>query len=102
MLGDPGAWVTGGGVTAVPTADLSRTCRTVVVNVGDAAAPIFALAQAQSFLIAPDGRAVPNADDPCDLGRALDTAPAQPVGEPGAATVATLVAPPRLRTPGPR
>ena len=55
--------------------DTSATCRTVVVDVGEPGAPQFALTQAQSFLVDAAGRAVPDAVDPCDPGRALSAAP---------------------------
>jgi len=73
LLGRPDAWTP----AAVPaaTVDTSATCRTIVIDVGEPGKPQYALSQGQSFLVHPDGRAVPNAHDPCDPGRALLAAP---------------------------
>ena len=60
----------------------------MVVDVGDPGAPQYALTQAQSFLVDADGRAVPDAADPCDPARALDGRAAAdgpaPTGDPTA------------------
>jgi hypothetical protein len=79
LLGNPGAW-SGGGTPEV-TVDTSATCRTVLVDVGATDEPQYVLTQAQSFLAHPDGRAVPNAVDACDPGRALTAAAVGPDGE---------------------
>jgi hypothetical protein len=46
--------------------DTSKTCHTVVVDVGAPGAPRFVLTRAQRFLADAAGRAVPASDDPCD------------------------------------
>jgi murein DD-endopeptidase MepM/ murein hydrolase activator NlpD len=112
LIGDPSAWVSGAGLDAsMLSVATSGTCRTVVVDVGTDGQAQYALTQAQSFLVASDGRAVPNADDPCDPGRILDAAPPAPPAAPAAPaapgapaqdTLATLVDPVVLRTSGPR
>jgi murein DD-endopeptidase MepM/ murein hydrolase activator NlpD len=103
VIGDPSAWVSTGGAAPAPAADLSKTCRTVVVNVGESNAPVYALAQAQSFLVAADGRAVPSATDACDPGRALDAAPPDlPAGPSPLETLATLVPTPGIKSAGAR
>jgi murein DD-endopeptidase MepM/ murein hydrolase activator NlpD len=108
LIGNPGAWVTGAGLDAsMQSVATSGTCRTVVVDVGTDGQAQYALTQAQSFLVDADGRAVPNADDPCDPARALDAAPPAAPAAPGASgapaqdTLATLVPPVVLKT-GPR
>jgi hypothetical protein len=105
LIGDPTAWVTGGLVT--PTVDTSQTCRTVVIDVGEPGSPQFVLTQAQSFLVDADGRAVPDAVDACDPGRALSAAPVPgaplvPGPAPVQDTLAVLPAPVVVKTPGSR
>jgi len=103
MIGDPAAWVSSNGGAPSAAADISKTCRTVVINVGDRTAPVYALSQAQSFLVAADGRAVPSATDACDPGRALDAAPpALPTAPGPLESLATLVPPPSIKSTGPR
>ena len=106
IIGDPSAWVSSNGGAPPAAADISTTCRTVVINVGDPVAPVYALAQAQSFLISADGRAVPSATDPCDPGRALDAAPPQAPGQPAPPapleSLATLVPVPGIKSTGAR
>jgi murein DD-endopeptidase MepM/ murein hydrolase activator NlpD len=77
LIGNPAAAASAGQPSMV-TVDTSATCRTVVVDVGTAPAPQYALTQAQSFLVDGAGRAVPDAVDPCDPGRALTAAPLPP------------------------
>jgi murein DD-endopeptidase MepM/ murein hydrolase activator NlpD len=108
LIGDPSAWVAGAGLDlSMQTVATSGTCHTVVVDVGTDGQAQYALTQAQSFLVDVDGRAVPNADDPCDPARALDAAPPAPPAAPGTPgapaqdTLATLVPPVVLKT-GPR
>ena len=63
------------------------------------------LTQAQSFLVDAAGRAVPDAVDPCDPGRALSAAPL-PAPDAGGATpgadLAKLEEPVVITTTGPR
>jgi hypothetical protein len=103
LIGDPSAWVTGAHGSGPPqSADTSATCHTVVVDVGDTDTPEYALTQAHSFLVDADGRAVPNAQDPCDPGRVLDAAPPALPGGPAPDTLATLVAPVVIKPSEPR
>ncbi len=103
VIGDPSLWVSSNGGAPPAAADISKTCRTVVINVGDPVTPVYALAQAQSFLIATDGRAVPSATDACDPGRALDAAPpAQPDAPTPEDSLATLVPVPGIKSTGRR
>jgi hypothetical protein len=74
LMGNPGAYAPTGGQPLV-AADTSATCRTVLVDVGAPGSPQYVLTQAQSFLVDTAGRAVPDASDPCDPGRALAAAP---------------------------
>ncbi len=108
FLGNPTLWVAGAGGALGPAVDTSATCRTVVVDVGEPGAPVYALTQAQSFLVSPDGRAVPDAVDRCDPARVSSTAPspgdpgAPSPGAPASDTQAVLQPPVALRTSGPR
>jgi murein DD-endopeptidase MepM/ murein hydrolase activator NlpD len=104
MVGDPSAWVTGVHESGAPqAADTSASCHTVVIDVGDDGSPQYALTQARSFLVDADGRAVPNAQDPCDPGRVLAAAaPPTPVAPdaPAPVALATLVPPVVIKTSG--
>jgi murein DD-endopeptidase MepM/ murein hydrolase activator NlpD len=103
LIGDPSAWVSSNGGAPTAAADISKTCRTIVINVGDPDTPVYALAQAQSFLVAADGRAVPSAADACDPGRALDAAPpAVPAPPTPLHWLATLVSAPGIKSTGAR
>jgi len=97
LLGNPGL-VNLTGALPSQTVDTSATCYTVLVDVGTAGHSQFVPTQAQSFLAAPDGRAVPNASDPCDPGRALSAAPPADagLGGSGGEAVAKLEQPPTL------
>jgi murein DD-endopeptidase MepM/ murein hydrolase activator NlpD len=67
ILGTPGEWVAP--APSAPEVDTSRTCRTVVVDVGSPRRPELVLTEAQRFAADPAGRTVLAPDDPCDPQR---------------------------------
>ena len=67
ILGSPEAWV--GTAPNWTPVDTTVTCRTVVVDLGTAEQPEYALTQAHTFTSDPTGRAIPATGDPCDPHR---------------------------------
>ena len=74
MVGTPEEWV--GAAAPWSSIDTSRTCRTVVVDVGTVERPELVLTQTKAFAADPAGRVVVPPADPCDPQRARRCPPA--------------------------
>ncbi len=74
FLGSPELWV--GNAAAWTPVDTTRTCHTVVVDLGRPGTPQYAFTQAQRLVVDTTNRAVPAPTDPCDPSRGALPAPA--------------------------